>query len=216
MEGMDYDERLASQIRFQASYALELHQWRDAASLPLESTSDPDLSVITYLARALGAARSNQLAEARKDIDEVKAFAKSAREKKHTGLADFLDRNAGEGLAWIAHAEGKDDEAIKLLRTVAEKETEGFSQTGYLPAQELLGDLLLEANRPQEALVEYQADLKLNPNRFNSLYGAARAAEAAGKQSDATEYYAALLESCAGSTSTRPELSHAKELLAKK
>jgi len=37
-------------------------------------------------------------------------------------------------------------------------------------------------------------DLKLNPNRFDALYGAARAAEAAGKQSDATEYYALLLK----------------------
>lgn len=216
MEGMNYDERLASQIRFQASYVLELHQWHDAASLPLMSTNDPDLNDVTYLARALGAARSGQLAEARKDIDEVKAISKSEREKKHKGLADFLDRTISEALAWIAHSEGKDDEAIKLLRTVAEKETDGFSETGFLPAQELLGDLLIDANRPQEALVEYQADLKLNPNRFNSLYGAARAAEAAGKQSDANEYYAALLKSCAGSPSSRPELSRAKELLAKK
>ncbi len=49
----------------------------------------------------------------------------------------------------------------------------------------MLADLLLEAHRPQQALAEYQTDLKLNPNRFNGLYGAARAAEAAGKQSEA-------------------------------
>jgi len=215
MDGMKYDERLESQVRFEASYVLELHQWRDAASLPFVST-DPEYNDVTYLARALGAARSGQLAEARKDIDAVKGYAKSAREKKRTGLADFLDRNAGEALAWIAHSEGKDDEAINLLRTVAEKETDGFSETGFLPAQELLGDLLLDAKRPQEALIEYQTDLKLNPNRFNSLYGAARAAEDAGKQNDANGYYASLLKSCAGSTSTRPELNHARELLAQK
>jgi len=214
MYGMNYDERLDSQTRFEASYALELHQWREAASLPL--ASDPEYRDITYLARALGAARSGQLAEARKDIDEVKALAKSARENKHTGRANFLDRQIGEAQAWIAHAEGQDDEAIKLLRGVAEKETDGFSETGFLPAQEQLGDLLLDAKRPQEALVEYQTDLKQNPNRFNSLYGAAQSAEAAGKHKEANEYYAQLLKSCEGASSTRAELSHAKQLLAQK
>jgi len=216
MYGMKYDERLDSQIRFEASYALELHRWSDAASLPLVSTGDPDYNDVTYLARALGAARSGQLDEARKDIDTVKGFAKSAREKKRTGLADFLDRNVGEAQAWIAHSEGKNDEAIKLLRAVAEKETDGFSETGFLPAQELLGDLLLDAKRPQEALVEYQTDLKQNPNRFNSLYGAAEAAEAAGKPKEANEYYALLLKNCEGGSSTRAELSRAKQLLAQK
>jgi len=214
MYGMNYDERLDSQTRFEASYALELHQWREAASLPL--ASDPEYRDITYLARALGAARSGQLAEAHKEVDEVKELEKSAREKKHTGEADFLERSVGEAQAWIAHAEGKDDEAIKLLRAVAEKETDGFSETGFLPAQELLGDLLLDAKRPQEALVEYQTDLKENPNRFNSLYGAAQAAEAAGKQKEANGYYAQLLKSCEGGSSTRAELSHAKQLLAHK
>jgi tetratricopeptide (TPR) repeat protein len=76
--------------------------------------------------------------------------------------------------------------------------------------------VLLEAKRPQQALAEYQTELKLYPNRFDALYGAARAAEAAGKQADATEYYALLLKVCDGSNSTRPELSRARELVAKK
>lgn len=75
--------------------------------------------------------------------------------------------------------------------------------------------MLLEAKRPHQALAEYQTDLKLNPNRFNGLYGAARAAEQAGKSSDATEYCAVLLKVCKGSNSTRPELSRAKELVQK-
>ncbi len=78
----------------------------------------------------------------------------------------------------------------------------------------MIAEMLLEARRPQEALVEYQVDLKLNPNRFNGLYGAARAAEAAGKQGEAAEYYALLLKDCDGSGSTRPELSRARELVA--
>jgi tetratricopeptide (TPR) repeat protein len=75
---------------------------------------------------------------------------------------------------------------------------------------------LLEAKRPQQALAEYQTDLKFNPNRFDGLAGAARAAEAAGKPTEASDYYAQLLKVCVGSNSTRPELTRARELVAQK
>jgi tetratricopeptide (TPR) repeat protein len=116
----------------------------------------------------------------------------------------------------VAHAEGKDDEAIASLRALADKTDKLGDEPEGIPAREQLADMLLEAKRPQQALIEYQTDLKLNPNRFNGLYGAARAAEAAGKQNDATEYYALLLKVCEGSSSTRPELSRARELVAQR
>lgn len=210
------DMRLSSQARSEVSYVLELHDWKDAASLAPLTGVDPDYNSEIYLARALGAARSGQNDEARKDIDEVKKISQFVRDKKRTGEADFLDRQINESQAWIAHSEGKDDDAIKMLRAIAEKEKDGFSETGFLPAQELLGDLLLEAKRPQQALAEYQADQKLNPNRFDSLYGAAQAAEQTGQQKEASDYYAQLVRSCEGGSSTRAELTRAKELLAKK
>jgi tetratricopeptide (TPR) repeat protein len=213
--GVDVDLRVYAESSFEASYALELHDWRKAAVLPLVS-DDPEYSSVTYLARAVGHARGGQPDEARKDVDQVRSIAKTLADKKRNEEAEFLNRQINEPLAWIAHSEGKDDEAIKMLRMVEEKETDGMSETGYLPASELLADLLLDAKRPQEALVEYQTDLKLNPNRFNSLYGAARAAEEAGKQSEASEYYALLVKTCEGGNSTRPELGRARELLAKK
>jgi hypothetical protein len=215
MYGMDFDMRLSSVERFEASYALEMHDWQKAASLKTVS-DDPDYQAVTYLTRAIGAARSGQLDQAAKDVEQVKAITKTLREKKKTEEADFLDRQIAEPQAWILHAELKNDEAISMLEALADKEDDGMSNTGYLPAHELLADLLLESKRPQEALAEYQADLKLNPSRFNGLYGAARAAEAAGKQSDANGYYAALLKTCEGGSSVRPELSHARDLLARK
>lgn len=215
MYGMDFDMRLASEERFEASYALEMHDWQRAASLTLVS-SDPEYQTVTYLTRAIGAARSGQIEEARKDVEQVKAIAKTLREKNKVEEAKFIEGQIAEPQAWILHAEGKDEEAISTLKPLADTEDDGMSNTGYLPAHEVLADLLLEAKRAQEALSAYQADLKLNPNRFNGLYGAARAAEATGKQSDANEYYAQLLKTCAGGNSTRPELSHAKQLLAQK
>ncbi len=136
--------------------------------------------------------------------------------EKKTDLAESMQQDHQEAEAWILHAEGEDDKAAAMLRELADKNDNWGNEPEGIPAREMLADLLLEAKRPQQSLVEYQTDLKLNPNRFNGLYGAARAAEAAGKQSDATEYYALLLKSCDGGSSTRPELSHARELLAKK
>ena len=80
----------------------------------------------------------------------------------------------------------------------------------------MLGDLLLEMGQPAQALTEYQAALKFNPNRFNGLYGAASAAEKAGNNEKAAGYYAQLVKACTGSTSDRPELGRARALLAKK
>jgi predicted Zn-dependent protease len=116
----------------------------------------------------------------------------------------------------VLHAEGKNDEALAILRKLADKEDAEGEEPSAVPAREMLADMLLEAKRPTESLAEYQTDLKFNPKRFNGLYGAAQAAEAAGKTSNATEYYAELVKDCVGGTSDRPELTRAKGLVAAK
>ncbi len=82
-----------------------------------------------------------------------------------------------------------------------------------LPARELLGDMLLELERPEDALAEYEAALKRSPNRFNSLYGAGRAAELAGDEKKARAYYQKLLEVAAQADTVRPRLQHARRFL---
>ena len=47
-----------------------------------------------------------------------------------------------------------------------------------IPAREMLAELLLGHGKAQESLQEYQAVLKVAPNRFNALAGAAKAADA--------------------------------------
>jgi tetratricopeptide (TPR) repeat protein len=79
----------------------------------------------------------------------------------------------------------------------------------------MLGDVLLESGQAQEALREYQQALRLSPARFNGLFNAGQAAEAAGDKPLALSYYTALLESTDnGSRSTRRELVHAKSVVA--
>jgi uncharacterized protein HemY len=84
-----------------------------------------------------------------------------------------------------------------------------------IPAPELLGDLLLELNRPVAALEAYEASLRSTPNRFNGLIGAARSAQAAGDTALATRYYTAL-KSMTTSNSQRRELTEADAFLGRR
>src|SRR5580700_5818215 len=216
MYGPDFDPETNALTKFPATYDLELRRWSDAAALQVVPGSLRGDQSITYWARAIGAARSGNLAQAHKDLREIEAIRKEFVAEKKTEYAEGVGEDYQEAEAWILRAEGEDDKAISMLRTLADKADKLGEEPEGIPAREQLADILLEAKRPQQALAEYQTDLKLHPNRFDGLYGAGRAAEAAGQQSDASEYYALLLKVCDGSNSTRPELSRARELVAQK
>jgi hypothetical protein len=216
MYGDDFDPETNALTKFPAIYDLELRHWSEAAALQVVPGSLRGDQSITYWARAIGSARSGNVVQAHKDLEQIATIRKEFIAEKKTQYAEAVGEDYQEAAAWVAHAEGKDDEAIASLRALADKTDKLGDEPEGIPAREQLADMLLEAKRPQQALAEYQTDLKLNPNRFNGLYGAARAAEATGKQSDANEYYALLLKVCDGSNSTRPELSRARELVAQK
>ena len=216
MYGDDFDPQTSAESQFPALYDFELRHWSDAAALtPVPNALPGDIEV-TYWARAIGAARSGNLTQAHKDLQQIEALHQKFVDEKKTEFAEGAEQDYQEAEAWILHAEGNDEKALEILRTLADKNDKLGNEPQSIPDREMLADMLLEAKRPQQALVEYQTDLKLSPNRFNALYGAAEAATAAGKRSDANQYYAELLKNCEGGSSTRPELSHAKELVAKK
>ncbi len=214
MYGEGYDPQAYALSKFPALYALELHHWSEAAALTPAPSADSTDKAITYWARAIGAARSGNVAEARKNIAELETIRQEMLKKKKTTYAQYVEDAQKEAGAWVAHAEGKDDEAIKTLRAIAEGEESTGDEPEGIPAREMLADLLLETKHPEQALAEYETDLKFNPNRFNGLYGAASAAEMAGKNEKASTYYAQLVKVCAGSNSDRPELGKAKALVA--
>ena len=145
----------------------------------------------------------------------IKAIQKSMTTASEKYESDALTAYIEGAEPWVLHAEHQDKEAIALLRARADKEDK-IGEEQDMSSREMLADMLLELKRPEEALPEYEVALKLNPNRFNSLYGAASSAEMAGKDEKATTYYAQLVKVCAGSNSDRPELGRAKALLAKK
>ena len=101
-------------------------------------------------------------------------------------------------LAWVAYAEGKQEEALKAMRAAADIQDKVGQGEVDIPAREMLADMLLDFGKPKEALAEYEVALKLSPNRLNGLYNAGRAAEAVGDKKMAAGYYAALLKSTDG------------------
>ena len=209
--GDDMDMQTFGMSKFPAMYAIELHRWAEAGSLPVIAKAEPGDRAYTYWARALGNAHSGKLDDARKDLDQIDAIRKDYVSRKKKYQAEWVEMLHKEASAWVQHAEGKDAEALAALKKVADDEDSVGEEQTSMPAREILADLLLELKRPAEALAEYQGDLKFNPKRFNGLYGAARAAEMAGQSSQATEYYAALVKACEGSDSQRPELKKARE-----
>jgi len=215
MYGKGYDPHAATLAHLSALYPIEMHDWPAAAALPpTEVAGTAEYSMI-FWARAVGSAHLHKPDDVHKDIAEIeRIYKKRVAEKSEFAKAVEGDRK--EAQAWLAFAEGKYDDAVEALRPIADKEDAIGDEPDGAPAREMIADILLEAKRPQQALAEYQTDLKLHPNRFDGLYGAARAAEAAGKQADATEYYALLLKVCDGSNSARPELSRARQLVAQK
>jgi hypothetical protein len=216
MYGMDFDPRTDALVTFSARYALEMHRWNDAASLALVPGAETGDNSITYWARAIGAARSGKVADARKGLAEIETIHATLLKQKRKSFAEAVEQDRQEAAAWVAYAEGNNDQAIKTLRAIAEKEEAEGDEPLAIPAREMLADMMLDMNRPEQAFAEYEADLKFNPNRFNGLYGAARAAEMAGKNDKSNAYYARLVKVCEGSNSDRPELSRAKALLAQK
>jgi hypothetical protein len=93
--------------------------------------------------------------------------------------ATQVDIQMREVAAWSTQAEAKPDEATRLMRTAADDEDaiEKLPVTPgpIVPAREQLGYLLLEQNRPTDALLEFQKALAMAPGRRGALQGVARA-----------------------------------------
>lgn len=200
-----------------ARNALETHQWKQAAALPV-----PKIKLVwqdnTYFARALGAARSGDVAGGRADLEKLRQII-AAREahNKQMGNSGYpgaaIDQIEAE--AWLAFAEGNTDAALQGISKAVDREQKEGVTYDRAPARELQADMLLELKRPAQALEAYKGALRDSPRRFDSLYGAAQAAEQAGNAAEAREYYTTLVQSCA-QDADRPELKMARNYLSQR
>jgi hypothetical protein len=208
-----------------ARYAVERHQWAEAAALAVPPDTFPGgrwawTEANLHFARALGLSHTGKTEAARTEVQKLASLRDTLTEVNDKYWADQVEIQRESAEAWIRLAESRREEALRQMRSAAEHEdaTDKHPVTPgvILPARELLGEMLLELNKPAEAMVEFEATLRTFPNRFNSLSGAARAAKRAGDDAKAKTYYAKLLSMCEHSDGDRPELEEARTLLAER
>jgi tetratricopeptide (TPR) repeat protein len=204
-------------LKLPGFYALEMHDWTTASAMEPVKGTQPATATLAYWFRAIGDGHLKEPEKARGDLAKYDEMIAEVRKGKNAYEADGtgtkIERN--EMLAWVAYAEGKQDEALTSMRAAADLQDKVGQGEVDIPAREMLGDMLLEFGRAKEALAEYEVALKLSPNRLNGLFNAGRAAEAAGEKGKAQFYYAALLKSTDdGAGSARPEFAHAKSFVA--
>jgi tetratricopeptide (TPR) repeat protein len=209
----------------QARYPLERRQWAKAAKLPLRTHSTfpwdnyPWHESITYFSRGLGAARIGDVAGARNAVETLDTLYERSVKAGQDYWAVLVDAQRKTVDAWTAYSEGKKDLALRVMRESADLEDSvdkhPVTPGSVLPARELLGDMLVLMERHSEALEEYEESLRISPNRFNSLYGAGRAAELAGDLNKAKSFYSKVVQITIGIESDRQRFIKAKAFLSK-
>ncbi len=202
-----------------ARYAIERGDWSAALSLQPQANSYQFTEALTRFARALGAARSGDPAAAELEVAQLASLAEKLKAARNTYWATEVEVNRLGAAAWTALAQGKKDEALKLMRAAADTEDKNekhiVTPGRIVPARELLGEMLLELKQPELALKEFEASHKREPDRYRGLAGAAQAAAQSGDMAKAKHYYARLVE-VAGGGDPRPELTQARTYLAQR
>ena len=195
-----------------ARYALERRDWQAAAALTPQPASYPwakypYAEAIVHFARAVGAARSGDLATAREAVAKLTAIQAALQGQKGFDWASQVEIQRRAAAAWLARAEKKNKEALALLRSAADLEdsTDKHPVTpgSVLPAREQLADLLVELGKPAAALPEYEMSLRSAPARFNSYRGAEAAALRAKQKPKASEFRQRLVALCGGAVPER-------------
>jgi hypothetical protein len=202
-------------------FALERRDWSAAASLsapaigfPLERF--PWAEAMISFARALGDARTGNIAGAQTEIAQLQSLEDKLKDKD-TYWANQIEVQRLGAAGILAHVQGGDTNAVELVRAAADLEAtmdkHPATPSSVLPARELLADLLLELNQPDAALKEYKEMLRTDPNRFRSILGEARAAKQSGDTAAAHDAYQQLVALSKPTAPERPELAEAKAYL---
>jgi predicted Zn-dependent protease len=206
-----------------ARYALERRRWSAAAALEIQPSWFPwtqfgQAAALTHFARGLGSARNGNPVHARGEIEKLSALENALRQTQEGyDWASQIEVQRLGVSAWVEHAEGKQETAMRSMRAAANLEDRiekhPVTPGPVLPARELFGELLMELDQPARALPEFERVLQSSPNRFNAVYGAARAAELSGDRKKAEERYSELVQLCGRGESQRLELQNARAFL---
>jgi hypothetical protein len=177
-------------------YAVERKQWKAAQQCQSPEGAPPHVTALAAWARGLGHARTGNIGAAKAEAATLEKLAEQLRSSGNQYWAGQVQIQAQEVGAWVAWAENKPEEALKLMKSAANDEdaVEKLPVTPgpVVPAREQLGDLFALAGQPALALAEYEQSLKDSPGRRSALQGAIQSSKAAGMDAKATYYQAQL------------------------
>jgi tetratricopeptide (TPR) repeat protein len=204
-------------------YLLENRKWKEAAAnnFPAVVNWDqyPWQKSIVHFTRLLGFVHLGKLESANAELATMRKLYDILINEKDLYKANQVMVQITASEAWISFKKKNNDKALEKMYAAADLEdkTEKHPVTPgeVLPARELLGDMLLAMNKAEKALEAYELNLKMRPNRFNSLYGAGLAAEFSHDPEKAARYFQALANISNVELSSRKELKVANEFLKK-
>ena len=141
------------------------------------------------------ALRRADRASAEADLKRMAVIDADVEYAEEAAVPNILERELRAALLLDA-GEGNAAVALMMEATAAEDAMPVAFGPPVLvkPAHEMLGELLLELDRPAEARREFERALQLAPKRATSLLGLARAASAAGDERTAARAYETLCE----------------------
>src|SRR5204863_8655 len=118
---------------------------------------------------------SGDIAGSKKNLSEISRIRQQLSAAGDPYWAEQVGIQEVAASAWIALAENDTTQAIGLMRDAADREDRSEKhiamENRLSPMRELLGELLLQTVKPEQALEEFERSLKVVPNRFRSLAG---------------------------------------------
>ena len=209
-----------------ARLALENRNWNRAANLKLQEIDlkweqFPWQEAIHHFAIAIGAVNTNDFNTVEEKIEILKKLHQNLiaqNDKTKAIQIKLVEIQIKTSQAWLSFRKNDLKGSLTLMQEAVEIERHTSKHPvtpgDVLPAIEMLGNMFLELNEPEKALVAYEENLVGHPNRFNGIYGAAIASKQSGNNEKAIKYFNQLIELTEGSKSNRPELEEARTFVA--
>ena len=205
---------------------LEEQMWSEAANLSLNNHTNfawnkfPQYEALIYYAKGIGAGRSGNIAIAQQSYQKLEELQKTFKDSESNKYwINQIEMQKKVVKAWELFAQNEMEKSLMMMISAADledaSEKNPVTPGQLLPAREMLGDLLLEMNKPKEALKQYELTLEINPNRLNALYGAGKSAELIGDKEKAVFYFTALLKNKKSTEPNNERIAHAVEVTTK-
>ena len=130
-----------------ARSVLELGVWETASQIQPVKTGVPWAQAISWMAIGVGSARSKNQTRAAEAERMLASLREQAAKLNNSYWADQIEVQRQEVAAWIAQSGGKQDDALKMMRSAVELEESmdkhAVTPGAVIPAREMLAQMLV-------------------------------------------------------------------------